>query len=577
VKLCYRRDRELPALAWCASVDRTAGTVAVRHGELVEVHAGFFIEGAWSGPFEAGQFAATECVFGSGGSLSGEDIVFVASCSTTDALFYVERSQQVLASNSLPLLLAAIGDELEPAYPAYFELCESLIRGINGYEKTVVTRRGAVQRLLFRNLRVGRDGAREEDKPLPPLFGRYEEYAGYLERHYAQIVANARSARRRRPLRIYSTQSRGYDSTAINALAARHGIDGVFTSARSKSLDPFDEARGRGYQNDDGSEICGVLGLECTRIDRKSYEHDGFADEYLLYASQAANQDANLRGLHQHIEAPALVLTGVLGEIWYDEAGYAQWPGYVTDELKRFDVSGHGLSEARLRIGYVQLALPFLGAQRRADICRISNSAEMQAWRVNPGYDRPIPRRIAEERGVPRQLFGQVKMGSVVLFRQPARPHGRALRREFFNYLVANGVLARWQAWLWPAVQTLNSVLEVRSPQRFRAVYYLERCVARIWRRDFRFRPLWTRRNGLLFCFSVNKCVAEYGPPEGGHYESPPEGGHYESPPEGGHYESPPEGGHYEGGHCEEVATSASAGRSAMSSGTAPRGLPSAS
>src|SRR5204863_917377 len=107
--------------------------------------------------------------------------------------------------------------------------------------------------------------------------------------------------------------------------------------------------------------------------------------------------------------------TGVLGEIWYDAAGYAHRPGLITPELKRFDVSGHGLAEVRLRVGLIQLPVPYIGAQQRADIYRITNSSQMDPWRVNPRYDRPIPRRIAEERGVPRELFGQVKMGSGVV------------------------------------------------------------------------------------------------------------------------------------------------------------------
>jgi hypothetical protein len=509
MQLRYRRDCDLPKLAWCADIDLAADEATVRHGELVEVHDTFFVEGVWNGPFDQGQFTATECIFGSGAARSGDDLVFVTSCSTTDALFYIQDPRLVVVSNSLPFLLAAVGDELDPRYPAYFEHCESLIHGINEYERNVATRTGAVQRLLFRNLCVGRGGCREEDKPLPPRFGRYEDYDEYLERNYAQIVANVRSPDRRHRLSIFSTQSRGYDSTAVNAIASQYGIDRVFTSEQSKSIDPFDEARGRGQQNDDGSEICAVLGLQCQRIDRRSYEQDGFPDEYLFYASQAGCQDANLRGIHQHIDTGGVLHTGVLGEIWYDEAGYSAWPGYVTPELKRFDVGGHGLSEVRLRVGYIQVAMPFMGAQQREDICRISNSAEMKPWRVNPGYDRPIPRRMAEERGVPRELFGQVKMGSVVIFQKPPLPYGEGLRREFLDYLVANGVMPRWQTRLWPVVQLLNTMLDCRS-QRFRVLYYLERIIAKISRRPFQFRHVWTRRNGSLFCFSVNKCVAEY-------------------------------------------------------------------
>jgi len=39
-------------------------------------------------------------------------------------------------------------------------------------------------------------------------------------------------------------------------------------------------------------------------------------------------------------------------------------------------------------------------------------SEEMQPWSIGGDYDKPFPRRIAEEMGVPRELFGQRKMAS---------------------------------------------------------------------------------------------------------------------------------------------------------------------
>jgi len=45
---------------------------------------------------------------------------------------------------------------------------------------------------------------------------------------------------------------------------------------------------------------------------------------------------------------------------------------------------------------------------------------EMMPYTLNNDYDRPIPRRIAEESGVPRELFGQEKKAaSILLFLNP--------------------------------------------------------------------------------------------------------------------------------------------------------------
>ena len=60
-------------------------------------------------------------------------------------------------------------------------------------------------------------------------------------------------------------------------------------------------------------------------------------------------------------------------------------------------VCGRGISFFSLRI---------FGAMHNREIHSISNSESMCAWSVGGGYDRPIPRRIAEEAGIPRDAFG---------------------------------------------------------------------------------------------------------------------------------------------------------------------------
>ena len=57
---------------------------------------------------------------------------------------------------------------------------------------------------------------------------------------------------------IVSTQSKGYDSTAVNTLARAYGIDKVFTVSKAKSncyLAHNDDGK---LPDDDGGEICAV-------------------------------------------------------------------------------------------------------------------------------------------------------------------------------------------------------------------------------------------------------------------------------------------------------------------------------
>ena len=64
----------LPKLAWVAEVDRTSNLVTLLHGPRVEVRETIWIEGVWDGPFQPGEFASTDCVFGTGGILYEESI-----------------------------------------------------------------------------------------------------------------------------------------------------------------------------------------------------------------------------------------------------------------------------------------------------------------------------------------------------------------------------------------------------------------------------------------------------------------------------------------------------------------------
>lgn len=82
----------------------------------------------------------------------------------------------------------------------------------------------------------------------------------------------------------------------------------------------------------------------------------------------------------------------------------------VSREIQRGDPSGNTLAEFRLHAGFVHAVVPMIGAEHHPAIDAISKSGEMDAWRVPGSYDRPIPRRIAEEAGVPRQAFGQKKL-----------------------------------------------------------------------------------------------------------------------------------------------------------------------
>jgi hypothetical protein len=75
-----------------------------------------------------------------------------------------------------------------------------------------------------------------------------------------------------------------------------------------------------------------------------------------------------------------------------------------------FDSAGADLALFRLRVGFFHLPVGAIGYSAHRSILSIARSAEMRPWSLQrEQYDRPIPRRIVEEAGVPRELFGQSK------------------------------------------------------------------------------------------------------------------------------------------------------------------------
>ncbi|HWG35343.1 MAG TPA: hypothetical protein VN650_14335 [Gemmatimonadaceae bacterium] len=503
----------LPKLGWLAIVDHSTRSVRVAHGDLVEIRGSWFVEGVWDGDFAEGAFDTTDCFFGSGGVARGDSVVFVSSASTTDYLYYATSDSRTFVANSLPLLLAARGDRLDPKYSGYRAINRSIVTGIRQFSREIPTRCGSVQRLMHDNLCVSAAGVEVVEKPLPPAFPTYEAYVGYLVDRYASIAANARDTRRACPMSILTTQSRGYDTTAVNAIATRAAtVDRAFTVTRGKVAGVFaDRESAPSTVDDDGTEICTTLGIPCIPIDRRSFE-SSFDDEYLYYATLDDNGDFNLREIVGHVDGAAVLLTGTLGEVWYTERSYdiyTSQPEALDDQLRRGDLGGHGLTEVRLAAGLVHLPLPYMGARRRRDIFAITESNAMDPWRLGNRYDRPIPRRIAEERGIPRTAFGQAKMATVVEFTPPAVPYGSILRSEYLAFLARERILSSAQQRLLPFVHRVNGMLWFAGEGRHAWLHYLQRSISKLRRRDFRFPLLWRRLDGKLFCYCANRRADE--------------------------------------------------------------------
>ena len=531
--VCFHMNVSLPKLAWIAEVERKNLAVSAVFGGCVEHSRNFLVAGVWNGRFAEGGFETTDCFFGTGLIVRDDAVTFVPSAGLTDAIYYRESDGRLIAANSLPLLLAAIDDRLDPHFAFYERITNSLQAGIDRYEKVIPTTHGQVLRVFVRNLKVTAARVEEVDKRHPPAFPDFSSYLDYLTDNYASIHRNIRDPDRHHRPDLISTQSRGYDTTAMNTIASRHGIDAVFTIPEPKERGAFTGTAPRSREIDDGSAICRALDLKTTAVDRRLYSRL-FEDEYLFYAASNRADSAKFLGIKPHLRDLSVMLTGVHGDVvWATNKYYlarpellighsdcepeiANPPATVLPEMMANDLRGpdtwlHGLSEVSLKWGLIQVTPSYIGERNRRDIFQVTMSAEMAPWRLGNDYDRPIARRIAEEIGrIPRHYFGQQKMATVTEFPLPPVPVDAQLRREYFAFLRAHRIASIWWQLGYRWIHRINARIIYHTPHHYRYLYYARRLLSKLARRDLSVVMLYPRLDGRLYCFCVNKRLEEY-------------------------------------------------------------------
>lgn len=72
--------------------------------------------------------------------------------------------------------------------------------------------------------------------------------------------------------------------------------------------------------------------------------------------------------------------------------------------------------ESMLKNNSITISIPLIGGDCWLDMKRISESEEMKPFSIGNHYDRPIPRRLLEEAGVEREMFGMKKFGAGVSY-----------------------------------------------------------------------------------------------------------------------------------------------------------------
>ena len=423
-----------PKLAWVATLTPGSSEIQVLHGPVVEVGDGWIAEAVWAGDFQAGDFDQTDLVFGSGIRCRGDRVVFVSSGTTFDRLWRCSHGEKTHVSNSLSALLAVSGLELRDDYPDYSRDVQTICAGLANRISSIPLRGGDATCVYFNNLTYDGNTLAEEPKPDPaPAFCTYEDYYGFLVRTAERLGSNLADLARTRQIVPVSGVSSGYDSCAAAVISRHAGCGRTVTIRDSTSL-------WRG--SDSGEPIARRLGMSCVEYPRTASH---YPMEPAIWAGEGHAGIVNwtLFGFPTPL---CLFFTGWHGEKMWDRVCHDH-----PDPFVRRDTGSLSFCEWRLLQGVFQCPVPFWAARHNHQTRAITLSEAMVPWYTNKDYDKPIARRIVEEAGVPRRLFGMLKKNSSheEAFRWPYSPDARAsfaqYRRQRGKDAPSDRLLRTWQ------------------------------------------------------------------------------------------------------------------------------------
>jgi hypothetical protein len=452
-KIEYQAVSIFPKLAWVSIIDEKRTNINVYHGKYVECQQDWFIEGIWDGPFDDDNFHETDLIFGTGMKAAGENIIFVSSSSAADRLYYSFYQDKLLVSNSLPCLIAFTDIEMAPEKD-YAEFFRSLEKYFGKYERELPVRdaNGKILNILGDNLVYSSGKVTIEAKPQKHHFNDFVSLSTFMRESFLRLKNNWECSGRENKLLTFSTISTGYDSAAVSFFAAQAGCNNFFTCVSSNTLGPK-FLRSKRKKMDDGSKIAGHMGKTCIKFDRHDFKDD-FSNEIYLFPGMPNTRLTNFLPMINYLDRlnePSILFTGIGGD--------SAWGGDSEDSA--YDYGVISLSEIRLKSGFIHCSFLFWLSRFRALLLEISGSEEMKRWSIRSSYDRPIPRRMLEEAGIPRSEFGYVKKGGWNWFRIPNRPFDPKLRQQYYKYLTINNLCSRWKTACFPVLSTLYFPLKV--------------------------------------------------------------------------------------------------------------------
>jgi hypothetical protein len=190
----YQYVSGFPVLAWYLRTG--GGSVDVLHGKRVERQPNFFTDGVWAGEFSAGRLDQEFCC-GTGAILDERGLTIVGASTLLDTVFTTSIDGEFVASNSLPLLLAALDDALNKEYIFYNSIFTSTSISSRAPSRFRTKKRRIVRMLRRETALIAPNGlATVKPRPLDQTFGDFTSYRCFLEQIAEAIIRNANSTGR---------------------------------------------------------------------------------------------------------------------------------------------------------------------------------------------------------------------------------------------------------------------------------------------------------------------------------------------------------------------------------------------
>lgn len=384
-------DPSLPCLAYSGFAEGNNAEVIC--GSKIEFTDQFLTDGVWDGEYSRGP-TDSSYIFGTAVRIGEQGLTLLSSRTPIDRLFVCGKEKRILFSNSLPLMLSQLEDHLDDELLDYRCFLYGVEAGLSPSKRFLQTLNRHKIRVLYDEIYEfagSRSGLRR--RPRDTSFVDFSDYRARLGSTVSRVLSNASSRERQHSCEPIMSLSAGYDSTAVAAICSRHGVRSALSLLRFDDSEPP-------VRIDYPDEAERILGLDVIAVPRQSERLTSQVDDELVGAAVASLEDVVMLDYGTVLRGK-LLLTGYSGDnVW----GLSRNPSV--------EISGKGLAEHRLAVGYTVFPVPFVGFTARSSILRISLSPEMEPWRLGGSYDRPIPLRLAEESGIMRGTFARKKLAA---------------------------------------------------------------------------------------------------------------------------------------------------------------------